>query len=768
MSLSKTIPIFILITLFTIPVMAYNSDYIHDITNKYLNSFPALEKPSSSNMQKPLTTWEKIKQKVIPQRVRLISTVLSEREMRAIAYQASPTKIKSSDSAFDADFVEKMKLINGGNRPADHLLSRLTTLKNQSQRNTRFVHTIMGEKIIVERLVQPETDINRLQLEQNALKKLIANGKKTDKIDQYLSDLASHESHLLSFFVQEPEGTQKALSKLYFNKWLSALNTNTLCLESKTRINNLVQFISLVYPPLSIAFIKYLVERNIKDKPFNVAIKKAAHAPISWAKFSDPRKKNFKNGVPAIMTAFITSFDKKTLAFDDHLFEQKINTLLLNGTFKKEAAIYLPDLNLNSLVLNNSTIGRIVKAILPKSLGDMFTYSDEMAKHLGQSKYHWRGVLSAYISLPIFLYSYTSWATITAIKNDRDMLNFVHEKLVHVANYVKTAQKIGALIHNDPLIRQAIPAIKELNQLKNPSLHSAKFIQLIRMLESSTFTNATIFSCSGRVLAAYKLLYEVKDEFGKLLCAIGNVDSIMCATKLLNHYQKENAPYCFAHFITHDTPYIEAENFWNVFIQPSHVVTNSVTIGQNSPQTMILTGPNTGGKSTLIEGLLLTTHIAQSFYGIAPAQQLTMTPFAKFTCYHNITDDISLGDSRFKSEVLQSKKQLQTAKELKSGEFSLNIRDEGIVGTDREVGQKAEYTFVKQLGTIPGAINLVSTHYPELTQLENENQQLFKNYYMEILQPDQYSIERTFKLCFGVSTLNIAMNILQEAGLVDL
>src|SRR5205085_7460886 len=179
------------------------------------------------------------------------------------------------------------------------------------------------------------------------------------------------------------------------------------------------------------------------------------------------------------------------------------------------------------------------------------------------------------------------------------------------------------------------------------------------MLDTKTFAGKPSFlSIIGRVLAAYELMKQVKDELAPVYAAAGELDMYVALAKLYNSHEDKQARYCMVNFVENSaTPIIDAHNFWNPFINPDTVVTNDATFNASCPNS-ILTGPNTGGKSTVIKGIMFNVLMAQIF-GIAPSESLTITPFTKLNCFMNISDDIGIGASLFKSEVTRAKKLLE-------------------------------------------------------------------------------------------------------------
>ena len=348
----------------------------------------------------------------------------------------------------------------------------------------------------------------------------------------------------------------------------------------------------------------------------------------------------------------------------------------------------------------------------------------------------------------------------------KHLQNILIKTGIHVAELKNLGDMLNknAFAYKDKSLLRIMPSLKPLADLANSEKNSDRLNKLIDMLETSTFTGeASFFSITGRVLAAYELMQQVKDELTPAIAAAGELDMYVACAKLYNSRTNKDNKYCFAQFVESKTPVLEAKNFWNPFINPDTVVPNDALFNDQN-RNILLTGPNTGGKSTILKGLMINVIMAQTF-GIAPADSLTLTPFAKLNCFMNISDDIATGASLFKAEVLRAKNLLETIKSLKHNEFSFVIIDEVFTGTSPKEGEMAAFRFAKTIGEYPNSTNIIATHYPKMIDLEDETKGIFKNFHIEVLRNPDGSINRTFKLKRGPTLMNIAFDILEEEGM---
>ena len=344
-----------------------------------------------------------------------------------------------------------------------------------------------------------------------------------------------------------------------------------------------------------------------------------------------------------------------------------------------------------------------------------------------------------------------------------NVLNFIHEQTNSVAAIVRTLSTFENTFKKYPVLNNLEHAQTITDIAQETKALSAKLKRLVALLKTNTFKGKqTVFSLKGRVRVAYHLLKDIREEIVPALYAIGEIDAYLSTAKLYKEFEDQKVGYTFVSYDVANKAHIVMKNMWNPFVPVNKVVVNSITLGQNMPQNVILTGPNAGGKSTFLKGLTTSILMAQTL-GIAPVKELSFTPFAKINTYMNITDDTAGGSSLFKSEVLRAQSLLESVKGLDSKNFSLSIMDEMFSGTSPKEGEAASYAVAKRLGEIGNSILLLASHFPKLKNLESKTAN-FKNYQVRVVRHDNGSFSYPFKLEEGAADQNVAIDILREQG----
>lgn len=365
---------------------------------------------------------------------------------------------------------------------------------------------------------------------------------------------------------------------------------------------------------------------------------------------------------------------------------------------------------------------------------------------------------------------YSMYSAYSHARTQNSLTKFIQRKMISVATYINSMRELYLLAKHNSTLLTHMPELAALECLINPSSdHSSSFNQLIDLLKTSTLQGApSFFSISGRALAAYKLMKELKDsgEFAELMYAAGKLEALWAMARVIKAHENTAHPYTFVELIEKDTPYLRADNFCNPFVPAHQVVANSIEMKADASGRIILTGPNTGGKSTLIKALWINVLLAQSF-GVAYAQKMVVTPFYKISSYLNITDNVSEGKSLFKAELERAHTLRNEVVGLQPGQFIFISMDEMFSGTAPEKAQEISREFMQHMAAYNQCIFINATHFSALHSLESEG--LTTNYHMNIIpeknEDGSTRLRCTYQLLKGVSNISNAHQLAQEQGI---
>ena len=199
-------------------------------------------------------------------------------------------------------------------------------------------------------------------------------------------------------------------------------------------------------------------------------------------------------------------------------------------------------------------------------------------------------------------------------------------------------------------------------------------------------------------------------------------------------------------------------------------IPNDLIIGQSyendsSPLMVLLTGPNMGGKSTLLRQVCIQVILAQ-IGCYCPAEQITLAPFTKIFTRIGANDNIMNGQSTFMVELAETARILHHADER-----SLVILDELGRGTSTYDGYAIAYATLHYLLNYRRTRGLFSTHYHMLGQEMAHYKHLSQSHMGYIIMDKgdmlKNQIVFLYQLTQGACNQSFGMNVARMAGIPD-
>ena len=239
-------------------------------------------------------------------------------------------------------------------------------------------------------------------------------------------------------------------------------------------------------------------------------------------------------------------------------------------------------------------------------------------------------------------------------------------------------------------------------------------------------------------------------------------DNIENNAQVLGHLDFLNAKARYAVAIKAIEPEFSAENHVRLLkarhplLDPDKVVPNDITIGEDY-SAIIVTGPNTGGKTITLKTLGLLQIMAQSGFFIPAAEYSSVGIFKEI--FADIGDEQSIEQSlsTFSAHMVNIIDILS-----KMDKDSLVLFDELGAGTDPQEGAALAMAILDAVGET-GAYSVATTHYPEL-KVYGYNRADTINASMEF---DIDSLRPTYKFLIGVPGRSNALEIAKRLGLSD-
>lgn len=283
-------------------------------------------------------------------------------------------------------------------------------------------------------------------------------------------------------------------------------------------------------------------------------------------------------------------------------------------------------------------------------------------------------------------------------------------------------------------------------------------------------TGNTLFieptAVSGYYEELQKLLIEEEDEVKRILFAL--TAQVADAAELLQHNQRvmEKLDYIFSKGkLSLDYEGIEPQihmDRWIKLVDGRHPLMDrckcvplQFEMGKGI-QGIVITGPNTGGKTVAIKTVALNCMMAQCGLHVAAAQA-SICMNSNYLCDigdgQNLAENLSTFSAHMKNvlDILQ-----------KVNKESLVIMDELGSGTDPTEGMGLAVAILKELKR-SGALFLVTTHYPEVKEYAEKEEGIL-NAKMTF---DQENLRPLYQLVIGEAGESCAFYIARRLGMPD-
>ena len=251
-----------------------------------------------------------------------------------------------------------------------------------------------------------------------------------------------------------------------------------------------------------------------------------------------------------------------------------------------------------------------------------------------------------------------------------------------------------------------------------------------------------------------RILYELSVEAGGFIEEIKG--SYECAVEI-------NVIFCKAHLaydmkasmpILNDKGITDLKKARHPLIDPKKVVATDIRLGSDF-DTLVITGPNTGGKTVAIKTIGLLSAMASSGFMIPAADE------SRVSVYDNILVDIGDEQSIEQSLSTFSSHMVNIVNILKiAGEKSLVLIDELGAGTDPVEGAALAMAILEELHT-KGAKIAATTHYAELKAYALQTPRV-ENGSCEF---DVNSLRPTYRLLIGIPGRSNAFAISERLGI---
>ena len=213
----------------------------------------------------------------------------------------------------------------------------------------------------------------------------------------------------------------------------------------------------------------------------------------------------------------------------------------------------------------------------------------------------------------------------------------------------------------------------------------------------------------------YDLFLDIRNKCNEYTHKLQHIAKIISEIDVLLSFAKVSDKYNYVRpvlTLDHNLEIIEGRHPVVEKVIKEDYIPNDI-IMDNNTSIILITGPNMAGKSTYMRELGIITIMAQIGCYV-PAKKATMPIFDKIFTRIGASDDLVSGESTFMVEMTEASNAIKNATPN-----SLILFDELGRGTATFDGMSLAQAILEYINNKIGCKTLFSTHYHELTDLEN-------------------------------------------------
>ncbi|XP_073149982.1 DNA mismatch repair protein MSH6 isoform X2 [Henckelia pumila] len=259
-------------------------------------------------------------------------------------------------------------------------------------------------------------------------------------------------------------------------------------------------------------------------------------------------------------------------------------------------------------------------------------------------------------------------------------------------------------------------------------------------------------------------------KWRQLVSTIAELDVLISLSIASEYYEGKTCRPILSASFANEVPRLSAKSLGHPVLKGDTLgdgtfVTNDITLGgSDNASFILLTGPNMGGKSTLLRQVCLAVILAQIGADV-PAESFELSPIDRIFVRMGAKDHIMAGHSTFLTELLETASMLSSATQC-----SLVALDELGRGTSTSDGQAIAASVLEHFVSTVRCRGMFSTHYHKLAIEYQKNPKVSLCHMACQVGKGITGLEEViflYKLRNGTCPRSYGVNVARLAGLPD-
>lgn len=288
------------------------------------------------------------------------------------------------------------------------------------------------------------------------------------------------------------------------------------------------------------------------------------------------------------------------------------------------------------------------------------------------------------------------------------------------------------------------------------------------LVNAERYINSELKEQESKILSAQdnffklenQLFNEIKDIIYPFIKRLQDLGNKLAYIDVMQSFSVISRQHGFSKPIFNDNKVIDIKDSFHpivkVLADEKSFINNDFQL-DDMTNTLIITGPNMGGKSTYMRQLALIVIMAQVGCYV-PASKANIMLFDNIYTRIGASDDLVSGQSTFMVEMLEASNAI-----LNATSNSLILFDEIGRGTATYDGMSLAHSIIEYLSLNNQAKLLFSTHYHELVNLQEKHPNI-KNYHAGVIDKED-KITFTYKVIPGSVDKSYGIHVAKLANL---